>query len=1357
MIFISDDIVSFLVPSLNTAVDQILDISPLTCLETITVVQEKASQVKPMEIWLDLKSDESAHTFQNSQPITVNRIVVLVSLYWGARILAEFIRSYPTVKMVGYDSEVSDPKTRGRALSSDEISIKQGNQGLVISPAEAMQTPEPRSDSTRLESGPSEPRPKSDIDKQEEEQTVNEQAVKQRTLQFVKPKAKVPIGLNNRQAKGNDNANQKRTQLPSSRPSVKANTTQAITTGITGEPAAPESIQPKPNHYRQSAVIERKGLLQPKSGARADRPLEKNAPPKSKSKAAKTDGGKATLTASSKSRVVGTASKPKKVDEENGDYITSPDIHDASTSKVIASRATTSNDVSQGQKKRYTLHRPEISGTSNMQAPQKRNERYFLNQNPEPTVAQNLKTDVFDMPTDDMPTDDENNENKKTANTGAKSKTKAKGRGSTGKIEKKKATKASTAANEKKRQSAPAALDVVVAAPRSSQRAAPARAKVSLRGVVDVDDDDAMDIDDESQTLLRPEATRPNKNSLQTKTKGVEDEAEVEVVENDLPHLKSGFSGPQIMDSDTVGAPKLQQDMPPPQATSEFIVVEMPKHEQLGAKVDLYHDHNDKVTNRQPENDEIERLRQEDARQLGLSQQDSELPDFEDNLNDDNTEKIPKELSPKPQPIVATKNQNSIKKVNSNASIADKLNIAFEKLPTDNEAGLSQTVSAPLKDKNSQPEAAQPAARAVPKNTKDSQSKVTQPLMQPAAQIKARQSVQEPIVISSPSDQSGFIEYIHRLASQPADQFESASGKDEAMTETKSVPRVENTQNAQPYGGTSSQENATLSSGAPAKIDSSTLSTEMVTEATSEKIITQAETSNVLMAERISFKESELPVESVAQVDLAARQVAEPTTSRSLAQVDTQPDADIQQVTDTNLFEDESKIKRKADVLENVGLKKPRKSDPQTFQVQDTRTLQKVARASKNLQPSPVPASKPALQHLTTNKTSLPSGITSQALREATTEVKSVGKDRFRKPRIIAFSRDGPLNQGKPGSDKSSAFKDARVTKGQDSQERKRKRNHRVALEPASPPKKRQESSPIYPNNEYEDDEPMCDSSPVVIATTRLASTRSRSNRQSLQPSRVDRNGSPVANEKVDHFEKLKERLSQEAIRDKVNDHESTLFGPKVQLGAKRNKAQNSSPEEVTSRYIAHERTRNGEYKEVGSKEVIAPERIVVDPFLDKNRKMSKSSDFTERLLKGASAPHEDSNDLAQLSQNDGPQLAVKNPQPSRGDAREQGFADANQRGRSDRLRHGVEDSGQHHERSHSGDLTGSSGDSRNSGVSGEAEYSRALRDVWNLTIRPHYSNTQHAIHTVAEVSWLPKNHKLTTDNFVGSDHALVQ
>ncbi|KAH7417390.1 hypothetical protein BKA64DRAFT_299623 [Cadophora sp. MPI-SDFR-AT-0126] len=377
-----------------------------------------------------------------------------------------------------------------------------------------------------------------------------------------------------------------------------------------------------------------------------------------------------------------------------------------------------------------------------------------------------------------------------------------------------------------------------------------------------------------------------------------------------------------------------------------------------------------------------------------------------------------------------------------------------------------------------------------------------------------------------------------------------------------------------------------------------------------------------------------------------------------------------------------------------------------------------------------------------------------------------VSKDPTRKPQIINFSDQGPRNQGVASAAKSNNKMSAIETREEASPaefhvaDRKRKLEKANLAEAASPPKKRQNSSPLQvESNDYFKSASNSTPPPRVAKSNqcrqRLAS------RPSSQASRVDRNGSPIAGESpIDHFGKLKESLAEPEVQSVPQDSEdagevrtayiekeptrprraSQIFGPKISLGGKL-KARPSSPNEANSRYVAHGEA-HGVYTDVDTKQVVEEKKILPDPFIERNR---KSSGFIERLqssasmenirAKNASESRRHSREIktvrgrsaAAIRSNEDQELPKhtrQKPVPSHGEHR-MGLAKQVER----KTRPNV------YEQSSPSDMT--SGTSYGSQSSDAAR--SPLREVsdpnetWNLAVRPHYNTLGQAIHRIAD------------------------
>ncbi|EKD13605.1 uncharacterized protein L3040_009015 [Drepanopeziza brunnea f. sp. 'multigermtubi'] len=270
------------------------------------------------------------------------------------------------------------------------------------------------------------------------------------------------------------------------------------------------------------------------------------------------------------------------------------------------------------------------------------------------------------------------------------------------------------------------------------------------------------------------------------------------------------------------------------------------------------------------------------------------------------------------------------------------------------------------------------------------------------------------------------------------------------------------------------------------------------------------------------------------------------------------------------------------------------------------------------------------------------------AVAETPTQGSSgVNKDLDRKPRIIEFSSRGPLNQGVASTEDMQEKREV-VADNENAGptvkllDRKRKRAA-ANLAVTSPPSKRKESSPMHANildDIYDEDTGNNEQTAVESSPPRAAvpskPVRQRvlpqlASRTSSQPSRVNKNGSPIADgSPVDHMQRLKERLAAAEPKEDVQAYKtvaqvdstpvrerrhSQIFGPTISLGNKL-KARPSSPGEASSRYVPHEETDLGAYNAINSKQVIEPKRSLADPFFERLR---KPNIFIERLYSSAS------------------------------------------------------------------------------------------------------------------------------------------
>jgi hypothetical protein len=392
-----------------------------------------------------------------------------------------------------------------------------------------------------------------------------------------------------------------------------------------------------------------------------------------------------------------------------------------------------------------------------------------------------------------------------------------------------------------------------------------------------------------------------------------------------------------------------------------------------------------------------------------------------------------------------------------------------------------------------------------------------------------------------------------------------------------------------------------------------------------------------------------------------------------------------------------------------------------------------------------------------------------EALQQATSERTSTIKDPDRKPHLVSFGINGALNQGR-----SSAIKvgrDHKSTKDVPEEvaepirdevaEKKRKREKLDVVDAESPPSKRKSVSPMAVGVADDDEEehenrnlPLLEDSPPA-ETSKPSKAKSKHTRRSAKPSsqtsRVDKNGSPLAFSQEDHFRRLQQRLSEDRndiaahatapiiiVKSPVGVRQrrlSEVFGPKVVL-EKKSRARKSSPEETAARYIAHEKTADDVYQQVATKQVVALEKKLQDPFTDKDR---KSSDFTERLMSGSSSekygPYKANKDgkekrKAQVIepaiplQPRGASKANRRSEP----ARRTQPVDVRERSRAEVENQQLSDD------SPSEMTMGSSYESQAS-EQDQMSLSNGQAAMWNAAIRPHYTNLHAAIHKIADVS----------------------
>jgi hypothetical protein len=356
-----------------------------------------------------------------------------------------------------------------------------------------------------------------------------------------------------------------------------------------------------------------------------------------------------------------------------------------------------------------------------------------------------------------------------------------------------------------------------------------------------------------------------------------------------------------------------------------------------------------------------------------------------------------------------------------------------------------------------------------------------------------------------------------------------------------------------------------------------------------------------------------------------------------------------------------------------------------------------------------------------------------------------------RKPTIVAFGTKGARNQGPPTSHGKDAHEHS-TPAPEVVNVRKRKLDDAQLPNVQSPPNKRQSCSPVQPQvmDQSLPQLPVFGSSPPV-PTFKGATNRRKTSRPSSQSSRVDVNGSPIANTTAqdDHIGKLKERLAEDIRARKRSQNVATatevvaedvecqkqskinveaaietlpveapaqprarrpseIFGPRIRLENKP-KARPSSPETAATQYLPHRKTGKDQYEAMDTKEVIALDKPLADPFANNTK---KPSDFTERLRAGVSNGQQRKS--LRFSQED----------------MEKTLVDAEN----------LENRKQYSHSDPSDMTTGTSVESGSSEPS-RSPLKERRNEMWNMAIRPHYKSLHDVVHRIADVSvseWSP-------------------
>ncbi|CAG8976657.1 hypothetical protein HYALB_00002173 [Hymenoscyphus albidus] len=348
-----------------------------------------------------------------------------------------------------------------------------------------------------------------------------------------------------------------------------------------------------------------------------------------------------------------------------------------------------------------------------------------------------------------------------------------------------------------------------------------------------------------------------------------------------------------------------------------------------------------------------------------------------------------------------------------------------------------------------------------------------------------------------------------------------------------------------------------------------------------------------------------------------------------------------------------------------------------------------------------------------------------------------------RKAQIIAFDKNGPINQGRASATpKPQAGSVPQASLQRENPSTKRKLDIVEISGVESPPSKKRQSSLAQ-----RDDDGMADvnfddasarsSSPAptsLVVATKV--TRKRPiTKPSSQASRVDLNGSPmplnlsVFNDNIGIDEKIR-KLSQPKHQDMSISPQSFkpegIFGPKARIGSQ-NKARPSSPEKVELRYIPHQKTKNGNYQGIVGREVVEPQ-ILADPFVEQPP-AHKSSGFTERLRTESSTKAGKTGALpvAEKIQSIPRPRGARISKTKLGSKRTQVYVDDPEKTLVEGAVHPTLEIS----------VPSMCSDNSNSRLSSDLVRS-PLQDVsgnetWNVALRPHYTNLKDAVHRVAD------------------------
>lgn len=365
-----------------------------------------------------------------------------------------------------------------------------------------------------------------------------------------------------------------------------------------------------------------------------------------------------------------------------------------------------------------------------------------------------------------------------------------------------------------------------------------------------------------------------------------------------------------------------------------------------------------------------------------------------------------------------------------------------------------------------------------------------------------------------------------------------------------------------------------------------------------------------------------------------------------------------------------------------------------------------------------------------------------------------------RKVQIVNFSAKGAMNQGASSVLRSSVNKDDIGQPGKTAGNpagRKMKRTREdlkesnAGTQNLGRPLKRQS---ISPDDNHEGIQVNDENQLEYLSSPPLYQPQNqRPSKPSSQASRVDQNGSPMAlnsGEKVDHISKVAQKLLQEdqqQAEDGKNErvqNSCQIFAPRPRL-ASIPKTRPSSPQNVEARYIKHQKIGNGLYEGIETKEVVAPEKSLPDPFV--GGQAGKSSGFTDRLQAGASKETKRPETAHQPQK--GNSIPVQPMEQTNVNAEPLPIYKASKTVKQERNRRLPQKSYRVPIYDDQTTLVNSETElpSSPTGLTSvstiedsRSPLSENANDAWNVALRPHYSNLSTLVHRLADVSFFSRS-----------------